>query len=142
MLTHTYIAMFLRCDLSYHSVQMWLHFARVHKGSLNCIWGSVTLSNDHIDTYLHAGLYYRKFWNNTEIIIWYPAFSVVISKLTMLPECKLTAQNVQRIQFHQHQASEYFPTLELFTQKRVIVSATANHLSLYCGIGFSGTVLN
>jgi len=45
---------------------------------------------------------------------------VVIGKLTMLPECKLTAQNVQ-IQFHQHQSSEYFPTLELFTHKRVIV---------------------
>jgi len=44
----------------------------------------------------------------------------VISKLIMLPECKSTTQNVQWIQFHQHQLNKYFPTLEIFTLKRAI----------------------
>ena len=37
--------------------------------------------------------------------------SVIISKLTMLSECKSSTQKVQWIQFLQHQLSEYFPTI-------------------------------
>jgi len=47
--------------------------------------------------------------------------SVVISKLTVLSECKSTTQNVQPIQFHRHQLSEYFRTLEIFTLQCAII---------------------
>ena len=67
---------------------------------------------------------------------------VVISKLTILPECKFTTQNVQWIQFHQHQLSDYFPTLRIYTLKCAIVQATAKLLNWYSATGFSDVVLN
>jgi len=60
----------------------------------------------------------------------------------MLPECKSTTQNIQWIQFHQHQLSEHFPTLEIFTLKCAIFYATVKLLGWYSAIGFSESVLN
>ena len=54
----------------------------------------------HMGTFLHVAIGNKKY-----------AKSVIISKLIMLPECKSTTQNVQWIQFHQYQVSEYFQTL-------------------------------
>jgi len=71
MFTHMCIVVLLRCDfisqVTYHGVEMWLHFPSVRKGSLHLIWSNVILSNDHIDTYTGKLAYIvAKF----QIILW------------------------------------------------------------------------